>query len=117
VSADFLEGAGREAPPRENGELVFAAPWESRAFGVAAALVERGLFDWDEFREALIAEIAAWEAQPAGHEPWSYYARWQAALEQLLARKGVCARMEVEARSDALAALPPGHDHDHDHDH
>jgi nitrile hydratase accessory protein len=117
VSARFLDAGGPGAPPRENGELVFAAPWESRAFGVAAALVERGLFDWDEFRAVLIAEIAAWETAGAAREPWSYYARWQAALEQLLARKGVCARAEVEARSDALSALPAGHDHDHDHAH
>ncbi len=114
MSADFLDSGGREAPPRANGELVFAAPWESRAFGVAAALVERGLFDWNEFRERLIAEIAAWEADHAEGEAWSYYARWQAALEQLLARKGICARAELESRCDALAALPPGHDHRHD---
>jgi nitrile hydratase accessory protein len=117
MSAGFLEGGAREAPPRENGELVFAAPWESRAFGVAAALVERGVFDWNEFRAALIAEISAWEARPPAGEAWSYYARWQAALERLLAARGLCAPAELEARAGALAALPPGHDHDHDHDH
>ena len=26
--------------PRRNGELLFAAPWEGRAFGLAAAYVE-----------------------------------------------------------------------------
>ena len=117
MSGDFLEADVREAPPRANGELVFAAPWESRAFGIAAALVEQGVFDWNEFREALIAEIAVWESTHAAPETWSYYARWQAALENVLARKGVCARAELESRADALAALPPGHDHGHDHDH
>ena len=33
---------GPAAPPRSNGELVFAEPWESRAFGVAVALARRG---------------------------------------------------------------------------
>ena len=30
-----LDLAGPAAPPRDNGELVFAQPWESRAFGMA----------------------------------------------------------------------------------
>ena len=99
------------APPRQNGELVFAAPWESRVFGLAAALRDRGLFDWDEFRAALIAEIADWERQREPAEEWSYYARWQAALERLLGQKGVCSPSELEARERALAARPAGHDH------
>ena len=36
-----LEGVA--APPRANGELVFAAPWESRVFGVTMALREAGV--------------------------------------------------------------------------
>ena len=38
-----MTSAGELPPdvPRANGELVFAAPWESRAFGVTAAYVER----------------------------------------------------------------------------
>jgi nitrile hydratase accessory protein len=91
------------APPRANGELVFAAPWESRVFGLAAALRERGLFDWDEFRAALIAELAAWERHGAPAS-FSYYACWQAALERLLARKGVCSRAELESRERDRAA-------------
>ncbi len=99
------------APPRQNGELVFAAPWESRVFGVAAALRERGLFTWDEFRVHLIAEIADWERNHAPGKTYSYYARWQAALERLLAEKGLCTPAELEAREHALAARPAGHDH------
>ena len=99
------------APPRRNGELVFDAPWESRVFGVAAALRERGLFTWDEFRVCLIAEIADWERQHAPDEAWSYYARWQAALERLLVQKGVYSASELDAREQALAARPAGHDH------
>ncbi len=32
---------GRLSPPRDNGELVFAAPWERRAFGLTMALSAR----------------------------------------------------------------------------
>jgi len=99
------------APPRRNGELVFEAPWESRVFGLAAVLRDRGLFAWDEFRVCLIAEIADWERQRGAGEAWSYYARWQAALERLLAQKGVCSPGELEERERALVARPAGHDH------
>lgn len=101
------------APPRANGELVFAAPWESRVFGVAAALRERGLIDWDEFRVCLIAEISDWEKRCAPDEAWSYYARWQAALERLLAQNGLCNPDDLAARERELAARPAGHDHQH----
>ncbi len=112
--AAFLDGGGPAAPPRSNGELVFAAPWESRVFGIAVALQEQGRFTWDEFRECLIAEIAAWERTHGGaqrDQGWSYYARWQAALETLVARKGMCLRSDLDARARTLGARRPGHDH------
>jgi nitrile hydratase accessory protein len=112
--AAFLDGGGPAAPPRANGELVFAAPWESRIFGIAVALQEQGLFTWDEFRDYLITEVAAWERAHAGAKrdrDWNYYARWQAALETLVARKGLCGRADLDARADTLAARPRGHDH------
>jgi len=50
-----LDIDGLAAPPRANGELVFAEPWESRAFGMAVTLSEAGVFRWAEFQAALIA--------------------------------------------------------------
>jgi len=58
-----LEIAGPAAPPRSNGELVFAEPWESRAFGLAVTLYDAGAFEWSQFQAALIAQIAAWAAE------------------------------------------------------
>jgi nitrile hydratase accessory protein len=98
------------APPRRNGELVFAAPWESRVFAMAVALHERGLFEWDDFRERLIAAIAASERAAA---EWSYYACWQSALESLLDERGLCPESELDLREKSLAARPEGHDHTH----
>lgn len=106
----MLDVEGAAAPPRQNGELVFASPWESRLFGITLALHERGLFDWEEFRAELIAEIARWERE-AGAAAWSYYERWQTALERLLASKGLCGAAELDARAGELAARPAGHDH------
>jgi len=110
-SAPKLDAEGPAAPPRSNGELVFAEPWESRVFGMTVALHERGLLDWDRFRERLIAEIGEWERSHAPGDEYCYYARWQAALERLLDDDDLCANAELERRTRELAARPPGHDH------
>ena len=110
---------GPAAPPRANGELVFAEPWESRAFGMAVTLAETGLFTWDEVRDALVARIAAWEADHEPGEEFRYYRCWLGALEDRLVTAGAVGGAEVGERSALLADRPAGHDHgpDHDHDH
>ena len=111
-----LELEGPAAPPRRNGELVFAAPWESRLFGLTLALREAGLFEWEEFRRLLIEEIGAFDAAGDAAGAWSYYERWEAAFERLLAAKGLCTAAELDARARALADRPAGHDHRHPED-
>ena len=106
-----LDAEGPAAPPRRNGELVFEAPWESRLFGLTLSLHRAGLFAWEEFRARLIAEIRAWEAAGHPQAEWSYYGRWQAAFEALLAAKGLCAPPELEARLRSLGERPAGHEH------
>jgi cobaltochelatase CobN len=86
-----LDGAA--ALPRKNGELVFDEPWQGRAFGMAVALHEQGLYDWEEFRQELIARIAAAETRGG---PFEYYEIWLETFERLLARKGVVTPGEVE---------------------
>jgi len=110
---DLLPPDGPGAPPRANGELVFAAPWESRLFGVTLALHEQGAFAWAEFQERLIAAIGAWE-RGGGGEPYPYYRCWMTALESLLAERELCAPTALEGRVRELAARPHGHDHRHD---
>ena len=106
-----LDVEGPAAPPRTNGELVFAEPWESRAFGMAATLVDAGAFTWDEFREHLVARIGAWEAAHATDDPFSYYRCWLEALEALLVGSGTLGVADVDDRSVRLADRPAGHDH------
>ena len=113
VGPAALDAAGKAAPPRRNGELVFAAPWESRLFGLTLALCEAKAFEWEEFRLLLIEEIGASEAAARAPADWSYYACWQAAFERLLAAKGLCAPPELAARVRTLSTRPPGHDHRH----
>ncbi len=111
-AAYLLDSSGPAAPPRDNGELVFAAPWESRAFGVALALHDAGRIHWEDFRQALIAEIGAWEAAHPASEGWSYYECWLRSLERVVAGQGLVGRDDLRARAALLAALPAGHDHD-----
>ncbi|MEV6026398.1 nitrile hydratase accessory protein [Streptomyces sp. NPDC052036] len=117
-----LDIEGPAAPPRSNGELVFAEPWESRAFGMAVTLYDAGAFTWPEFQAALIARIAAWEASAAPKEPYPYYRLWLAALEEVLADVCAVSTDEITTRAQTLAQRPPGHDHrdhhgHHDHPH
>ena len=53
-----------ESLPRDNGELVFDAPWQARALAIAVAVVERLDLPWDAFRRRLMAEIADGPAPP-----------------------------------------------------
>lgn len=105
-----MELQGKVAPPMANGELVFARPWEGRVFGMARALSEQGLYEWDEFRERLISEVEAWESE-AADEPYDYYALFLNALTRLLEEKGMCDPAVLHSRETAFAARPHGHDH------
>jgi nitrile hydratase accessory protein len=109
-----LDVEGPAAPPRSNGELVFAEPWEGRAFGLTMALVHAGTISYETFRSALIERIAAWEAAPPPGECFSYYRCWLQALERVLAGAGLVPPEDLEARAGAFAARPAGHDHRHD---
>jgi nitrile hydratase accessory protein len=69
--------SGASALPRENGELVFTAPWQGRAVALAVALVERLGLPWDAFRLRLVDAIAAAPDR-------AYYESWAVALESLV---------------------------------
>jgi nitrile hydratase accessory protein len=100
-------------PPRSNGELVFEEPWESRAFGVAVALHDAGIVDFESFRARLVREIGAWEAEHGTVDPgYRYYERWLTALERTLLETGLVDATRVEA---ARASLERAWEHDHDH--
>jgi len=112
-----LDVVGPAAPPRSNGELVFAAPWEGRAFAMALTLHDRGLFEWSAFQGQLIRAVA--RAEAAGGE-FSYYRCWLEALQTLLDTSGLVDSASVDERTAELAGRPAGHDHrhgDHDDDH
>jgi len=75
--------------PRDAEGPVFREPWEAQAFAMALALHERGLFTWPEWAATLADEIK--RAQAAGDPDTgeTYYRHWLAALERIVAEKGV----------------------------
>ena len=95
---------GDAALPRKNGELVFEAPWEGRAFGLAVAMNEGGVYDWTDFRDRLVEETAHDEGH--GHQT-TYYERWLRALEGLALDRGLVTSLELDARTDAYVAAGP----------
>ena len=108
-----IERDATVALPRSNGELVFEAPWQSRAFGLALALHERGALDFEEFRATLVEEIGDWQSShELADQRWAYYERWQAALERTLQARGIVSAAELEARAADLAHAW-AHDHEH----
>ena len=109
----LIDGPG--ALPRKNGELVFEAPWEGRAFGMAVALSDQQVYAWEDFRQRLIAEIATADAANSSS---TYYERWTAALESLLTARGLISPAELDARAaEYLAGERDDFDHDHEHEH
>jgi nitrile hydratase accessory protein len=85
--------------PRKNGELVFSAPWEARAFSLAVALSEKGVYAWKEFSQALAAQTAAADQQGGAEH---YYERWLESLEHLVLEKGLVNQEELAARMAEL---------------
>ena len=105
------------APPMANGEVLFEAPWQGRAFGMARTLAEAGVFTWDEFRAHLIRVIGVWDRGADGADEYQYYSHFLEALEAVLAEKGALDTRLLGARLEEFSARPHGHDHDHAHDH
>jgi nitrile hydratase accessory protein len=101
------QGAARRAAaevpsiPRDTDGPVFREPWEAQAFAMALALHERGVFTWPEWAATLAAEIK--RAQAAGDPDTgeTYYMHWLAALERLVAEKGVATHDTLHRYRDA----------------
>jgi nitrile hydratase len=70
------DGGDREDSPP------FQADWEARVFALYGVLRQRGVFNGDEFRDAIET------LPPERYLAASYYERWLDAIEALLAAKG-----------------------------
>lgn len=81
--------------PRDEKGPVFRSPWEAQAFAMTLALHQRGLFTWPEWAKALSMWISAAQAEGDADLGDTYYRHWLAALENLIAEKGVASLDEL----------------------
>jgi hypothetical protein len=92
VRLEVQQMVGTAALPRDNGELVFDAPWQGRVLAMALAVVEERGLEWDDFRRRLIAAIEADPGRP-------YYESWTVALTDLVVDLRIVTGDEVAARA------------------
>lgn len=67
----------------------FHADWEAHVFALNRALIRRGVYNLDEFRDAIE------RMPPAEYLEASYYERWLAGITTLLTEKGVVPAGEI----------------------
>jgi nitrile hydratase accessory protein len=95
-----MSGAMTDASHPVEPEVVFAEPWQAQAFAIAVTLAKRGCFTWSEWTAAIAAEIAAARAAGGSSGGEDYYRHWLAALEKLVAAKGLVLADELARRKD-----------------
>jgi nitrile hydratase len=78
-------------PPvsQETDEPAFHADWEAHVFALNRALIGRGVYNLDEFRDAIE------RIPPPDYLASSYYEKWFRAITTLLAEKGVLTEEEM----------------------
>jgi nitrile hydratase len=66
----------------ERDESPFHADWEARVYALNAAMLRRGVYNLDQFRDAIE------RMPPADYLAASYYERWLTAIETLTSGYG-----------------------------
>ena len=89
--------------PRDNGGPVFAEPWHAQAFALAVKLSELGHFTWKEWTSALAEELKSATDRGEADDGSRYYEYWLAALERLVAAKGLSDAAAMHERKEAWA--------------
>ena len=80
---------GFPAVLEEPDEPAFHADWEAHVFALNGVLLRRGVYNLDEFRDAIE------RMPPAAYLASSYYEKWFHAITTLLAEKGIATPEEL----------------------
>jgi nitrile hydratase accessory protein len=101
------------AIPRDaEGGPVFGEPWQAQAFAMTLKLHEAGAFTWPEWADYLAEEIRRAQARGDPDLGDTYYQHWLAALERIVADKGLIAPAELAQRTaewaEAASTTPHG---------
>ncbi len=103
LSDPIRERESLAALPRDAEGPVFAEPWQAQAFALAVKLSEQGHFTWTEWAAALADELKAAASRGEPDDGSRYYHHWLAALEHLVAAKGLADPAALLARKEAWA--------------
>ena len=82
---------------------MFAEPWQAQAFAIAVKLSEKGYFTWKEWAAALADELKAAAERGEPDDGSHYYEHWLAALERMVALKGLSNPDALLERKNAWA--------------
>ncbi|MFB9302268.1 hypothetical protein [Kibdelosporangium philippinense] len=74
----------------EQEEPPFHADWEAHVFALNGAMLRHGIYQLDEFRDAIE------RLSPSQYLAASYYERWFLAIRTLLIEKGVFSAEELD---------------------
>jgi nitrile hydratase len=83
---------GFPAVVEELDEPPFHSDWEAHVFAMNRALIGAGVYNLDEFRDA-VERMA-----PDHYLRSSYFEKWLTAIQTLLVEKGVCSADELQPR-------------------
>jgi nitrile hydratase accessory protein len=86
---------------RDDGEPVFAEPWQAQAFALAVNLSDQGHFTWNEWAAALTNEIRSAASRGEPDDGSRYYEHWLTALERLVATKGLADSTTLLSRKES----------------
>lgn len=95
--------------PKDEGGIIFNAPWEGRAFALVVNLHKAGTFEWEDWVKTFSDEIAKVETGSGPQQ--SYYECWVAALQKILVKNDVMTDPEFASfQAETVADWPhPAH--------
>ena len=89
--------------PKDEEGPTFKEPWEAQAFAIVVKLFEGGHFTWKEWADTLAEEIRAAQEEGDPDLGDTYYRHWLAALERIVAAKGLATAGALASRKEAWA--------------
>ena len=86
--------------PGGQAEPVFLEPWHAEVFSLAVALNRKGVFTWSEWVEVFSSALREIPPDAGESAEATYYRRWLAALERLVAQRSLASREEMTRRKE-----------------
>ena len=98
-------------PDFNDADLIFAEPWEARAFAIIVNLAQAGYFTWGRVGRVFFHRRLPGLPPPRLPValPRHFYEQWLDAAEILLVAKGVTSRPQLLAKRFAIGAAGAAH--------